>query len=183
MKIKPRALMIGAGVAAAMLILVAICNQTVNYLTFDPTLTFDPNADPTEVLANSSITLLLSVLSCIILLVAYTAGGYLYSHFHANEDPMLQIQDGVVGGAITGAVAGIIYGLISACMSLIVTQFLLADQIAEMTAQLGDVPGMGALLGATAGAGGAGAICCGLVMGLVLGAIGGAIGASVRGRK
>jgi len=183
MNIKPRALMIGTGVAAAILILVSVCTQVVSYATFDPTLTVDPTADPSEILAGSGITLALSALSCIVLIVAYIAGGYLYSHFHANEDPLLQLQDGVVGGAITGALAGVIYGLASACLSLIVTQFFLADQIAEMTAQVGDVPGMGALLGASAGIGGIGGICCGLVMGLVLGAMGGAIGASVRGRK
>lgn len=183
MNIKPRALMIGAGVAAAILIVTALCNQIVSYLTFDPTLTVNPSADPNELLAQSSVTLILSVVSCLVLIVAYIVGGYLYSHMHANEDPLLQMQDGVVGGAITGAVAGVIYGIVSACLGFLVTQFLLADQIAEMSAELGNVPGMGALLGASAGIGGLGGICCGLVMGLFLGAVGGAIGASVRGRK
>ena len=181
MNIKSRALMIGAGVAAAIQILISICGQLVTYFTFDPAL-YDPNtlaANPESALGILGAASVASFLICCVALLTDIAGGYLYSHFHANEDPLLQMQDGLVGGAVTGMVARLISGLFGTCVSLLITPLLMADLYAQ-------IPGGDAALagGAIGGAiGGVGGICLGLVFGLFLGAIGGAIGASVRGRK
>jgi hypothetical protein len=181
MNIKSRALMIGAGVAAAIQILISICGQLVTYLTFDPAL-YDPNtlaANPESALGVLGATSAVSFVICCVALLTDIVGGYLYSHFHANEDPLLQMQDGLVGGAVTGMVARLISGLFGACVGLIVTPLLMADLYAQ-------IPGGEAALagGAIGGAfGGIFGICLGLFLGLFLGAIGGAIGASVRGRK
>lgn len=179
MNIKSKALMIGAGVAAALQILSSICSQIVTYFTFNPAL-YDPAAieaaDPTALLGSLGTAGLVGVLVCCVALLSDVVGGYLYSHFHANEDPMLQLQDGVIGGAITGMAARLISGLFGVCIGLVFTQFLMAD----LYAQVPEAAAGGLIGGAVGGIGG---ICLGLVFGLFLGAIGGAIGASVRGRK
>lgn len=181
MNIKPRALMIGAGVAAAIQILIAICGQLVTYLTFDASL-YDPTTlanNPESVLGQLGAASAASFVICCVALLSDAAGGYLYSHFHANEDPLLQMQDGIVGGAVAGMVARLISGIFGVCLSLLVTPLLMSDLYAQIPGGEAALAG-GALGGAIGGAGG---ICLGLVFGLFLGAIGGAIGASVRGRK
>lgn len=181
MNLKSKALMIGAGVAAALQILSAICSQIITYVTFDPAL-YNPaaiEANPEAIFGALGTTAILGFVLCCVALLTDALGGYLYSHFHANEDPMLQLQDGVIGGAVTGMVARLISGLFGACLGIVFTQFLMADLYAQMP-DGGAAAAGGAIGGAVGGIGG---ICLGLVLGLFLGAIGGAIGASVRGRK
>jgi hypothetical protein len=185
MNIKSRPLMIGAGVAAAIQILFSLCNQVVTYFQLQSlgTLNLDPNAttiDPGQ-LSSLGTYGLIGILICCLTLASDIIGGYLYSHLHANEDPLLQMQDGLVGGAVTGLVARIISSLFGVCIGLIMSQLILADFYADLGGAAATGAGIGSIIGG--GVGGIIGVCISSALGLFLGAIGGAIGASVRGRK
>jgi hypothetical protein len=182
MNIKSRALMIGAGVAAALQILSAICSQVVTYFQLQSFPVLDPTAttiDPSQISSLGTFGLI-GILVCCLTLTTDIVGGYLYSHFHANEATHIQMQDGLVGGAVTGLTARIISGLFGVCLGLIVSQFVLADFYADLGGAAAAGAGVGSVVGG--GVGSVVGICLNGGIGLFLGAIGGAIGASVRGK-
>ena len=182
MNIKSRALMIGAGVAAALQILSSICSQVVLYFQLQNTPVFDPTAttiDPSQ-LSSMGMYGMIGILVCCLTLATDIVGGYLYSHFHANETAGLSVQDGLVGGAVTGLAARLISGLFGACLGLIVSQVILADFYANLGCAAAAGAGLGSAIGG--GAGSIAGICLSAGIGLFLGAIGGAIGASVRSK-
>lgn len=183
MNIKSRALMISVGVAAAIQLLFVICAQVVTYFQLESLSGFDPTAtaNPEDALSTLGAFGLISTAICCIGLLSDLIGGYLYSHLHANEDPLLQVQDGLIGGAVAGLVARIISSLFGICLGIAVSQFILADFYASLGPEAAAGGAIGSVIGG--GVGGIFSLCLNSVLGLVLGAMGGAIGASVRGRK
>ncbi|MBP8002415.1 MAG: hypothetical protein KA314_27020 [Chloroflexi bacterium] len=183
MNIKGKALMIGAGVAAAIQILFALCGQAASYYQLQSMSILDPATitNPEQVMDSMGIFTIASLLICCIGLLSDVVAGYLYSHFHANEDPLLQVQDGLMGGAVAGLVARIISGLFGICVGLVISQFLLANFYADLGNGASAFGAIGSLIGG--GVGGIFSICLYGFIGLFLGGVGGAIGASVRGRK
>lgn len=182
MNIKSRPLMIAAGVAAAIQILFALCAQVISYFQLQSLTGFDvtTTTSPEDLTSLGTFTLI-STLVCCIGLASDIIGGYLYSHLHANEDPLLQVQDGLIGGAVAGLVARILSGLVGVCLGIIVSQFFLADLYSSLGAEAAAGGAIGSVIGG--GVGGVVSICIYSVVGLFLGGVGGAIGASVRGRK
>lgn len=185
MKIRGRPLLLAIAITSGIFFLVSAADIAL-LLAFpdalDTITTFpvDPNApvDPSTMLSEGAI--LLTTLSCILLLcqVGTSLGsGALYAFFHNREVPV-DVQDGAIGGAISPAVAGLLISVIFSVIRFVVP----ALQEPNVSA----VPGMTSELGGFIAAGTLAftliSLCCGVLINAFLGALGGAIGASIFNR-
>lgn len=172
MNINTRALMIGAGIATVIQVIITLLNSASSFLIADPTTALDPTNPDAAALAG--VSSLVGLLVCCCGMFTDAIGGVAYSHFHKQDAGGIEVQDGAVGGALTGLIARIISSLIGLCVSLLIIPQLLETAID---------PELAGLIGASAAIGGVVGICINVVLGLVFGAVGGAVYAAVQGNK
>ncbi len=173
MNIKPRALMIAAGVGLVGQIVISLISSAVS---IGPVLAGD---DPAQIDQFSGITSVLSVLLCLCGLMFDTGIGFLYVYLSSREGAV-SMGDAALGGAATGLAARVVSGAIGACIGLLLVPLILSQMSTgvppEMAGVMLGVGVAGGLIGAIAG------ICIGLIIGGVFGAIGGAIGGATVGK-
>jgi hypothetical protein len=163
MKLNNRALMMSAGIGAAINILLQLCFGSAG---------FAPLAGPDAATAIVGFIGLVGILSCVCGGVIALGIGFAYVYFAAQEGPVMPV-DGAVGGGLANGIAGLIGGLLAACLALV------APIVVSSAA--GASPDIAT--GITAGIGGAiGAVCGGFIIGALVGAVGGLIGALTIGK-
>lgn len=185
MNIKSRPLLIAAGIALVVHILLSAIGTASSVLIM-PRLMFDnasPNSAPSPA-AMSGIMALSLGLCCVALLIDAGAGA-LYAYLH-NKQEAIVLQDGLVGGAATGALSRVISSVVSVLLTLLMTPFLMSQMANQMGVTGAPADPLGAIVGAGMVGGLVGGVfntCVAMISGSMLGAAGGGVFASLSERR
>ena len=173
MTIRPRALLIAAGVGGLIQTLFQLINSGSLILQY---VAGGNPGDPTQVSATSQ---LLGGLLCICGLIADAGAGLLYAYF-GGRMAAVSLGAGTLGGALAGLVARFASSLVGSCISVLIIPVFqnraaagLPPELAESAAGLGMAGGFIGIVFA---------VCLFLVAGAIFGAIGGAIGGAALGK-
>ncbi len=171
MRIKIRPLLIAAGAGAAVMIIVSLISNVIQYLA-SPGL-FNPNVGPSAV---SPVGWVVTCLSCLCVPILDAAVGFFYTYLFSREAP-LTLNAGLLGGALAGALEGIVGSLFGLLVTAVLVPLVLGQAAAGATRGLSQaVIGAGLVGGALGSVWG---ICLGVLRGAVIALIGGAIGFAV----
>lgn len=163
MKLNNRALMMSAGIGAAISILVNLCLGSAG---------FAPLGGDVGLSIAATLTSFGAIISCLCGGVIAIGIGFAYVYFAAQEGPVLPV-DGAIGGGLANGIASLIGALLGACLGLV------APIVVPMVN--GGSPDVGSAVAAGI-AGALGAVCGGFIVGAIFGAIGGVIGALTVGK-
>jgi hypothetical protein len=170
-RIKIRPLLIAAGAGAAVMIIVSLISNVIQYLA-SPGL-FNPNAGSFAV---STAGWVVSCLSCLCVPILDAAVGFFYAYLFSREAP-LTLSNGLLGGALAGALEGIVGSLFGLLVSAVVLPAFLGQAAASAPPEFGGVVIGAGLVGGALGS--VWGICLGVLRGAVIALIGGAIGFAV----
>jgi hypothetical protein len=174
MNIKPRALMIAAGVGLVVQVVISLIGSA---MSIGPALA---GGGPSQIGQFSGIASAISVLLCLCALAVDTAVGFLYVYLSSREGTV-SMGDAALGGAATGLAARVVSGAIGACIGLLLVPLILSQMATGVPPEMAGVMLGAGVAGGLIGA--IGGICIGLIIGGVFGAIGGAIGGATVGKS
>jgi hypothetical protein len=173
MTIRPRALLMAAGVGALIQTLFQLINSGSLILQY---MAGGNPGSPTEM---SGLTQVLGGLLCICGLIADIGAGVLYTYFGARGSA-LTLGAGTLGGTLSGLAARFVSSLVGSCISVLLIPVFqqraatgLPPELAGSAADLGAAGGFLGILFS---------VCLFLIAGGIFGAIGGAVGGATLGK-